>query len=57
MNNIWANRLIAGTKTWDECPDNRKEAVMAVLRERVADGQITAEKYAEITGEEYSGAE
>lgn len=55
MNNIWANRLIAGTKTWGECPDSRKPAVKILLAERVAKGQILAEKYLEITGEEYIG--
>ena len=54
MNNIWANRLIAGTKTWDEVPENRKAGVRAVLLERVEKGIITAEKYAEITGEVYA---
>ena len=51
MNNIWANRLIAGTKTWNEVPANRKDGVRAVLLERMASGIITAEKYNEITGE------
>ena len=54
MNNIWANRLIAGPKTWDEVPANRKDGVKAVLLERVEKGVITAEKYAEITGEVYA---
>ena len=54
MNNIWANRLIAGTKVWDEVPANRKDGVKAVLLERVEKGVITAEKYAEITGEVYT---
>lgn len=54
MNNIWANRLIAGTKTWDECPNSRKDAAKEVLRERVAAGKITGERYKEITGEDYS---
>ncbi len=54
MNNIWANRLIAGTKVWDEVPANRKDGVKAVLRERVESSAITAEKYAEITGEAYA---
>lgn len=54
MNTIWANRLIAGTKTWDDVPGNRKDGVKAVLLERVASGIITAEKYAEITGEVYT---
>ena len=54
MNNIWANRLIAGTKVWDEVPANRRGGVKAVLMERVEKGIITAEKYAEITGEVYA---
>ena len=53
MNTIWANRLIAGTKTWDEVPENRKDGVKAVLLERAEKGIITAEKYTEITGEVY----
>lgn len=54
MAKIWANRLIAGTKTWDEVPTNRKVAVLAELVDRVANGEITAEQYNEITGEVYS---
>lgn len=52
MNNIWANRLVAGTKTWDQCPDTRKDAVKEILAERVAAGKLSAERYAEIIGEE-----
>lgn len=51
MNGIWANRLVAGTKTWRELPTSRREAVKAILAERVRGGEITAERYAEITGE------
>lgn len=54
MNNIWANRLIAGTKNWDEVPASRKDGVKAVLVERVAKGIITAERFEEITGEAYA---
>lgn len=54
MNKIWANRLIAGTKTWDEMPASRQSAVKAILAERVEDGEITAEQYKEITGEDYA---
>ncbi len=55
MNEIWANRLIAGTKTWAQCVKaGRAEAVKAVLAERVKGGVITAGKYKEITGEEYT---
>ena len=54
MNEIWANRLIAGTKTWIQVPASRKDAVRAVLAGHIADGRITAEKYAEITGDPYT---
>lgn len=53
MNEIWANRLVAGTKTWAEVPASRKGAVKGVLAGRVAEETITAEKYEEITGEVY----
>ena len=43
MNNIWANRLIAGTRVWAEVPESRKEAVAAILRTRVSE-----ERYNEI---------
>lgn len=54
MNIIWANRLIAGTKTWAEMPASRRVAVKKVLAERVAEGDITAEDYKNITGEDYT---
>lgn len=50
MDKIWANRLIAGTKTWDEVPDSRKNSVKAELQNRVDNGEISAEQYTEITG-------
>ena len=53
MNRIWANRLEAGTKTWEEVPASRKAGVKTVLRSDVEDGRITAEHYEEITGELY----
>ena len=53
MNGIWANRLIAGTKTWEELPVSRKNPVKTILANRVKNGIITAEQYMEITGEEY----
>ena len=53
MNEIWANRLIAGTKTWDEVPASRKNAVKNVLRGRVESGEITPEQFEEITGDKY----
>ena len=54
MDKIWANRLVAGTKTWGQVPASRKDAVLAELRGRVESGEITAEKYQEITGEVYA---
>lgn len=55
MSGIWANRLIAGTKTWDQCvKSGRAEAVKAVLKERVNSSIITKKKYKEITGEVFA---
>ena len=51
MNIIWANRLIAGTKTWAEMPASRRAGVKKVLAERVNKGEITAEDYKRITCE------
>lgn len=57
MNVIWANRLIGGTKTWDEVPAARVSGVKAELASRVQKGKITAEQYEAITGEAYPGGE
>ena len=54
MNKIWANRLIAGTKTWEQVPASRKDGVLEELRNRVESGKITAERFEEITGETYA---
>lgn len=51
MNKIWANRLIAGDKTWAEVPESRKAAVKAELRNRVLSGEISEARYHEIVGE------
>jgi len=51
MDKIWANRLVAGTKTWDQVPASRKDSVLAELKNRVADCALTAEKFEAITGE------
>lgn len=53
MDKIWANRLIAGTKTWAEMPISRRAGVKKVLAKRVAEDEITAAEYEEITGETY----
>lgn len=53
MDKIWANRLVAGTKTWAEMPTSRRAGVKAELARRVTDGEISEEQYKEITGEDY----
>ena len=55
MNEIWANRLIAGTQSWERCvKTGRAMAVKAILQEKVVDGKITADDYARITGEDFA---
>lgn len=54
MDKIWANRLVAGTKTWAEMPISRRVAVKKVLAERINKGEITADDYKDITGEDYA---
>ena len=54
---IWANRLEAGTKTWEECPNSRKPGVELVLIEDVKNGVIAPERFEEITGEPYEGGD
>mgnify|MGYP001754221292 CR=1 FL=1 len=53
MNIIWANRLIAGTKTWAEMPVSRRAGVKRELAKRVESGEIAADDYKNITGEDY----
>lgn len=52
MDKIWANRLVAGTRTWAEMPASRRPGVKAELTKRVTDGEITPEQYRDITGED-----
>lgn len=56
MNIIWANRLIAGTKTWAEMPASRRVGVKRELAKRVNKGEITADDYKNITGDDYDVA-
>ena len=50
MAKIWANRLIAGDKTWSQVPEERKGAVKTELEKRVSAGKISREKMKEILG-------
>ncbi len=52
MNEIWANRLAAGTKAWAEVPKSRRNAVKAVLESRLESGAITEEQFNAIFAEE-----
>lgn len=54
MDKIWANRLVAGTKSWAEMPASHRPGVKRELAKRVAEDDITAEDYKRITGEDYN---
>lgn len=67
MVKIWRNRIEAGTQRLSDCPRKYRSGVIDFIREDlengsytiaelqglVADGMMTEEEYAEITGEEY----
>lgn len=53
MAKAWADVLWVGRKTWKQVPNARKAAVEAVMREDVANGYQTAERFEEITGIPY----
>ena len=67
MVKIWRNRSEAGTQRLSDCPRKYRSGVIDFIREDlengsytiaelqglVADGMMTEEEYAEITGEEY----
>lgn len=50
MDKIWANRLIAGTKVWEEVPEKRRKNVTEELAARVVIGEITQALMDEIIG-------
>lgn len=60
MAKIWRNRIIAGTRTYEEVTLTWKAAVKALLKQDVVNGTMMgdgsifdAEKYEEIVGEPY----
>ena len=53
MAKIWRNQIIAGNKTFAECPQRYKAGVLALLRADVENGTITAEQFEELTGQPY----
>lgn len=50
MPKIWRNRILAGDKSYDECPPIYKSAVKEFLQKDVYDGLITAEDFEQFTG-------
>ena len=57
MERIWANRLEAGDQVWSSVPLFRKDKVRQIMQEDVRKGIISAERYREICGENYSKQE
>lgn len=55
MAKIWRNRIIAGTRTYEEVPLTWKAQVKALLKQDVVNGVITKERYEEIVSEPYDG--
>lgn len=53
MAKIWRNQIIAGNKTFEECPQRYKAKVLEIMRQDVVDGIITAEQFEELTGQPY----
>lgn len=53
MAKVWRNQIIAGNKTFEECPARYKPQVLTLLREDVVNGVITAEQFEELTGQPY----
>lgn len=52
MEKIWANRVIAGSKTWEDVRRaGREEAVMDELMRRVEAGTLSEERYYEVIDE------
>lgn len=48
MNRIWANRLEARDRTWNEVPASRQEAVKEILYADMEKGKISQEEFNEI---------
>lgn len=53
MAKIWRNRIEAGDQQFEDCPARYKPQVLALMRQDVADGIITAERFEELTGVPY----
>ena len=57
MARIWKNRIVGETKTFEQCPDRYKDEVLELMREDVANGDLSADKFEELTGIKYETEE
>lgn len=55
MAKIYWRTIKRGTRTFDDVPDNLKNAVRQLAMDEVESGEITAEQYEQYIGEEYMG--
>jgi len=54
MAKIWKKRIVAGTQFFEDCPAAYRDDVITLLKTDVENGKLSAERYEEITGEEYA---
>ena len=47
---IYVNRLIAGSKKFEDVPENRKEEVKQLLDEKLKNGELNQRRYNKILG-------
>ena len=57
MAKIWRNRIIAGDKLFANCPEKYKNDVLNLLKGDVSSDIISSERFEELTGEKYIGAD
>lgn len=50
VSEIWADRLLAGTRAWEDAPEFRRRGIEEALRRRVESGEATAARVDEIIG-------
>lgn len=53
MAKIWRNRIEAGDQLFSHCPERYRTQVLALMRQDVADGIISAERFEDLTGQPY----
>lgn len=53
MAKIWRNRIEAGDQLFSHCPAKYRTQVLALMRQDVANGIISAERFEDLTGIPY----